>query len=286
MSNYEIRRFGSLQDFAECVRFQEEIWGGGFSERVSLAILKVSQRIGGVAAGAYGQDGQLVGFVFGMTGYEEGAPVHWSDMLAVREGLRDAGLGTRLKEYQRDEMLRLGAEKIYWTFDPLESRNAFLNFARLGIVVREYVPDMYGDTDSPLHAGMSTDRLVALWLIDTTRVRDRLAGEAPPPGPEAAEGARMIVDGRWEDDLPRPVVTGQEPEGERALVTIPADIQFVKTRSLDAALEWRRAIREGFLACLDAGYEVREFLRDGDFSRYVFYREQPSPVEGAPTESE
>jgi len=273
MTNHEIRRFGSLQDFAECVRFQEEIWGCGFSERVSLAILKVSQRIGGVGAGAYDQNGQMGGFVFGMTGYEDGAPVHWSDMLAVREGLRDSGLGTRLKEYQRDEMLRLGVEKIYWTFDPLESRNAYLNFARLGIVVREYACDMYGATDSPLHAGMSTDRLVALWLIDTPRVRDRLAGEAVPPGPEVADGATMIVDGRWEDDLPQPVVTGHEPEGERVLVTIPADIQSVKTRSLDAALEWRRAIREGFLACLDAGYEAREFLRDGDLSRYVFYRE-------------
>jgi predicted GNAT superfamily acetyltransferase len=138
---------------------------------------------------------------------------------------------------------------------------------------------MYGETDSPLHAGMSTDRLVALWLIDTARVRDRLAGEAQPPGPEVAEGARMIVDGRWQGDLPRPVLTGQEPEGERVLVTIPADIQSVKSRSLDAALEWRRAIREGFLACLGAGYEAREFLRDGNFSRYVFYRNQPAPTE-------
>jgi predicted GNAT superfamily acetyltransferase len=271
MSNLEIRRFESLQDFALCVRFQEEVWGVGFSERVSLAILKVSQRIGGVAAGAYDQNGELVGFVFGMTGYEDGAPVHWSDMLAVREGLRDSGLGTRLKAYQRDEMLRLGAEKIYWTFDPLESRNAYVNFAKLGIVVREYQPDMYGATDSPLHAGMSTDRLIALWLIDTARVRDRMAGKAKPPGPEAADGATMIVDGR-SDDLPQPVVTGQEPEGERVLVTIPADIQSVKARSIDVAMEWRRAVRDGFLACLDAGYEARELLRDGDFSRYVFYR--------------
>ena len=273
MSIHEIRRFESLRDFEECVSFQEEIWGVGFSERVSLAIQKVSQRIGGISAGAYDEDGRMVGFVFGMTGYEEGAPVHWSDMLAVREGMRDSGLGTRLKEYQRDEMLRIGVEKIYWTFDPLESRNAYLNFTRLGIVVREYVPDMYGATDSPLHAGMSTDRLIALWLIDSDRVRDRMAGEAAAPGPEVADGAEMIVDGHWDEHSSQPLVTGQKPEGERALVTIPADIQSVKALSLDVALEWRKAVREGFLACLEAGYEAREFLRDGDFSRYVFYRE-------------
>jgi len=38
---------------------------------------------------------------------------------------------------------------MHWTFDPLQSRNAYLNFAKLGIIVREYAADMYGETDSP-----------------------------------------------------------------------------------------------------------------------------------------
>ena len=48
------------------------------------SILLVAQKVGGVAAGAFDGQGKLMGFVFGLTGVENGAIVHWSDMLAVR----------------------------------------------------------------------------------------------------------------------------------------------------------------------------------------------------------
>ncbi len=101
-SDFTIRPFASLEEFKECVRFQEEIWGEDFSELVAVAVLKVSQRLGGIASGAYDGEGGLAGFVFGMTGVQAGQIVHWSDMLAVRPELQDTGLGTRLKAYQRD----------------------------------------------------------------------------------------------------------------------------------------------------------------------------------------
>ena len=66
-----------MQEFHDCVELQEQTWGRGFSERVPTAILKVSQILGGVAAGAYSEDGDLEGFVFGMTGIKDGEPVHW-----------------------------------------------------------------------------------------------------------------------------------------------------------------------------------------------------------------
>ena len=100
-SHFTIRPFASIEEFKDCVLFQEETWGEGFSERVAVAILKVSQRLGGIASGAYDAEGVLAGFIFGMTGIQDGQIVHWSDMLAVRPGLQDSGLGTRLKAYQR-----------------------------------------------------------------------------------------------------------------------------------------------------------------------------------------
>src|SRR6266702_3327183 len=84
-----IRHLSTHEDFVGCVALQEETWGADFSERVPAAILKVSQRLGGVTAGAFDARDQLVGFVFGMTGVENGRLVHWSDMLAVRPQLRD-----------------------------------------------------------------------------------------------------------------------------------------------------------------------------------------------------
>ena len=161
-----IRPFASRSEYEACTDLQEEVWGRGFSEKVSAAILMIANKIGGLAAGAFDEEGVLKGFVFGITGVMDGKLVHWSDMLAVRDGERDMGLGTRLKQYQREVLLGRGVSEMRWTFDPLQGRNAYVNFSKLGIVAREYAQDMYGETDSPLHRGVGTDRLVATWTMD------------------------------------------------------------------------------------------------------------------------
>src|SRR5207302_4181903 len=120
---------------------------------------------------------RLLGFVFGMTGVENGRLVHWSDMLAVRPELRDHGIGRRLKEFQRDTLLERGVGLVYWTYDPLVARNAHLNFNRLGVRLAEYVEDMYGITDSTLHGGVPTDRLIVAWPTHDAAIEERL-GEA------------------------------------------------------------------------------------------------------------
>ena len=168
-----IRPIASLEEYETCAEFQEEIWGRGFSEKVPPAILMIANRLGGLAAGAFTTDGTLEGFVFGLTGVIDGKLVHWSDMLGVRPGGRDSGLGTRLKGYQRAVLLEKGIREMRWTFDPLQGRNAHVNFAKLGIVSREYVESMYGDTDSPLHR-IGTDRLIATWEMDSPRVIERM----------------------------------------------------------------------------------------------------------------
>lgn len=272
-SSWEIRPFRTLDDYRACVELQEETWGEGFSERVSLAILKVSQRLGGVAAGAWNEEGRLGGFVFGMTGLEEGTPVHWSDMLAVRPEARDTGLGTRLKTYQRRRVLEIGVRTMYWTFDPLESKNAYVNFSKLGILAREYVPDMYGQTDSPLHRGIGTDRFVALWLLDSPRVRRRLEEGEGSPGPEVLQGVARALDVVLEGDDPAP--RGVElPAAETLVVPIPRDIQALKARSPERAAAWREETRRVLTELLARGYEAEELIPDGETSWYVLAKRE------------
>lgn len=274
MSDYDIRPFKTIEEFRACVDLQEETWGHGFSERVAPAILKVAQILGGVSAGAWDQDGALVGFVFGMTGVRDGQVVHWSDMLAVRRGLRDTGLGTRLKAYQRETLLERGIRKMYWTFDPLQSRNAYLNFSKLGIVVREYARDMYGQTDSPLHRGIGTDRFIALWLMDRDRVARRIAGDER--GPDALEAAQAlaVLDADESGDHPRPgrVLLGARERTVR--VPIPADISAVMSDSMELAVAWREATREALTHYMDRGYEVRELVRGPRVSHYLLFEER------------
>ncbi len=279
---YEIRPFRTLAEYRECVELQEATWGSGFSERVSVAILKVSQRLGGVASGAYDDSGRLVGFVFGMTGWEEGEPAHWSDMLAVVPALRDTGIGRTLKWHQRRVLLERGVKRMYWTFDPLVARNAHLNLNRLGVVIREYAVDMYGDTDSPLHRGIGTDRFVPVWHLDSPRVlarwedeRRRRAGEpagaasVPVPPEEITSVLDFVRHGSGiGPDEPR-----LDQDAAVLAVSVPSDIETVQAASLEMAVAWRTATRAVCLHYLDRGYEIRELVRGEPCSRYLMFRE-------------
>ncbi|HEX5972317.1 MAG TPA: hypothetical protein VFY85_10345 [Gemmatimonadaceae bacterium] len=126
--DFELRNLKTGKDFAVAVSLQSEVWGKAFTDAVPAALLRVVGYVGGVAVAAFTADGELAGFVFVVSGVRDGRLVHWSDTLAVRGRYRDRGLGESLKRFQRELLLPLGIERMYWTFDPLESRNAHLNF--------------------------------------------------------------------------------------------------------------------------------------------------------------
>lgn len=254
----DIRPFRNHEDYRACVALQREIWGDRFTEIVPATILQISQRVGGVAAGAFDPAGQLMGFVFGITGLDaSGRKVHWSDMLAVREGYRNLGIGQRLKDFQRGMMEARGVEEILWTYDPLVARNAHLNLVRLGARVVEYITDMYGVTDSPLHQGMGTDRFVVSWPIGRASHRRTPARPPREPAPPLVNPVPAGPPGTLDLALARsgaPLVR----------VQIPADIEAVQRESLDRAADWRMNTRAAITALFDLGYRVAGVQRDND----------------------
>jgi predicted GNAT superfamily acetyltransferase len=142
-----------------------------------------AQHVGAILVGAF--DGaELIGFVYGFPGFEGEHRVIHSDMLAVKESWRDRGVGRVLKLAQRDAAVARGVDRITWTFDPLQTRNAFLNLEKLGATADRYLRDFYGTTSSPLHAG-GTDRLWVTWHL-----------HGRPRFDESAE--RIAVSGREE----------------------------------------------------------------------------------------
>lgn len=276
-----IRRLSTHEDYNACVALQKETWGGDFVECVPPAILMVSQKIGGVTAGAFDATGKLLGFVFGMTGVKDGRLVHWSDMLAVRPEVRDLGLGQKLKLYQRELVREIGVEVIFWTYDPLVARNAHLNLNRLGVRVTEYVPDMYGeDMAGELNSGLGTDRFVVEWDISEERWARGDSAPLQKNHMEAERGERMahpqfiilgpVVNAEQDDDgSPVPVIS-ELPEARAVRVEIPQDIQAVKATSVQRAGEWRASTRHAFMFYLQRGYEVSSFFRDEGSNR-CFY---------------
>ncbi len=234
-----IRLFETIDDYRDCVELQRETWGAEFRDCVPPAILMISQKMDGVAAGAFDAKGVLLGFVYGLMGWKDGEPCHWSHMLAVKRKYRGRGIGQDLKAFQRTVLLSRGISVMYCTYDPLVARNAYLNLQKLGVDVLEYVPDMYGDDEgSTTDSVIGSDRLVVRWLLQT----------------EERNGGTM--EGRGSEPVVR--------------LEIPADIQSLKAVSPDLAREWRAKTREAFQSYFARGYRVARFVREPDTARCYY----------------
>ncbi len=274
-SNITIRRLETNDEYLACHELQKLTWGEGFVDLASPAILKVGQRLGGVTAGAFDRSGSLVGFVFGLTGYRDGEPVHWSDMLAVRPEWRGSGIGKSLKLFQRDEVMKLGVRSVYWTYDPLEARNANLNLNGLGVLIDEYVESMYAadEEGTSLRSGLGTDRFIVRWPIADERVLKTLEGKRKT---RPDEYSRISIVNTAIDTRGKPVAVHSDlPDDATVRIEIPASIQDVKNRSAQEGYGWRLNTRRAFIHYLGRGYRIEEFYIDADTGRcfYVLERE-------------
>jgi predicted GNAT superfamily acetyltransferase len=240
-----VRPLHSNEDCHACVDLQRDVWGLDQTDVTPATLLHVVDYVGGIAAGAFDATGALAGFVFGISGVRDGDLVHWSHMLGVRESARDHGVGRMLKEYQRGALRALGVKRIYWSFDPLQSKNAHFNINRLRAVVESYVPDMYGQTRSPLHLGMATDRLIV--RIDTD------PHDSEPLRIASAQGVPILTPYPRLDDASM-APSDQTPD--IVLIEIPEDILAVLDASPPTAQIWRTAVRDHFQWALARMYSI------------------------------
>ena len=256
---YNLRCLETYDDYHACERLQQHAWR--FSDPldvIPLTNLVTAQKWGGLVLGAFDEGGELHGFCYGFLGRDpEGRLVHCSHMLAVDERARNMGLGARLKWAQRDYVLAQGVDMIVWTFDPLESINACLNFGKLGGLSDDYVINLYGETASKLHAGTTTDRLTIKWLINSARVKKRAAGEA---GVVAGRLIAGELEAPWalQADGWGPGEPDLELDGPHIRCEIPVNVQDAKVHDHRAVVAWREATQGVFNAYFERGYYVRE----------------------------
>ena len=233
-----VRKCAALEDFHRCVDLQRKVWGEADLEVEPATMFVVASQTGGQVLGAF--DGEkLVGYTLALVGLRNGKLYLHSHMTGVSEAYRDRGVGRALKLFQRDEALGRGIRLIEWTFDPLEVRNAYFNLNRLGAICRQYLPNLYGVTTSPLHRGLATDRLVAEWHLDSARVVAAIGGLANEP-PQAA-----------------------------AVIELPADVEYGKREDARAVVEAQAKVREGFLKWFAKGYAAVAMRTDAGSNAYL-----------------
>ena len=239
-NNVSIRQIETFAELRAVEELQKEVWGIPDIDVVPLTQLIAAKAAGGVLLGAF--DGHtLVGFVYGFVAEEDGEMAHHSHMLAVKHAYRNFNLGYRLKLAQREEVLAQGINLITWTFDPLQSLNAYFNFGKLGVICDRYMINFYGEEASSFLHQSGTDRFWVKWWLTSDRVIKRLGSTKP--------------------ELENP--------SEKLLIEIPAEVNQL---GREDAIEWRQRTRREFTEALEAGYVVREFYREDKKGIYLLGR--------------
>jgi predicted GNAT superfamily acetyltransferase len=246
-----VRHCHGLGEFGACVEIQRAVWGGADADLVPLPIFVVAAETGGEVLGAFAGD-RMVGFTLALAGARGRKPYLHSHMTAVLEAWRDRGIGRSLKAFQREDALARGIERVEWTFDPLQIKNAYFNLVRLGAIARRYLANLYGVTSSPLQAGLPTDRLVAEWQLRSARVRRALAAR-----PER-KPARVRVRGG----------------GKRVRIRVPAEVATLRQTRPEEAARMQAEIRQEFEYWFNLGYAATSLAVAGQGGEYLL---QPWP---------
>jgi predicted GNAT superfamily acetyltransferase len=263
------------EDMTAVESLQRAVWPGSETDVVPAHMLITAVHNGGLLAGAFIEN-QLVGFVFGFPGIEftpDGPrPKHCSHMMGIHPDQRDSGIGFALKRAQWQMVRHQGLDHITWTYDPLLSRNAYLNIAKLGAVCDTYRRSEYGDMRDGLNAGLPSDRFMVDWWVNTRRVERRLSQRARRRlklDDFSKAELQPLYSLQTESDLPRPPEHFSPLEGNLTLAEIPPDFGALKDADFSLARDWRFFSRELFETAFSSGYIVTDFIYDQSRSFYV-----------------
>jgi len=252
--DYTIRPCETMNELAEVVRIQKEIWGYAEHELYPLRLFINLGKIGGHVLGAFTPVGDLVGFVASMPAWHGEQRYYHSLSLGVLRGHENQGLGRALKLAQREAALRAGIECVEWTFDPLREKNAYFNIVRLGAIACRYLPDYYGQVDSRLQGGLPSDRLVAEWWLKSQRVRRAIRGL--PPRSE------------WKFD-PRRRKRIYKRIKPAADIWIPASIGRLMVKNPAKVLTLQSDVREHLQESFAQGLAITGFVRGEKGGHYL-----------------
>ncbi len=225
-----VRALSGREEFADAVNLQRMIWGWEDLDILPVRFFVVARDIGGQLLGAF-DDNFMCGFCLAIPGVPTQGPAYLhSHMLGVLPEYRDSGAGRMLKLAQRDDALARGFDLVEWTFDPLELKNAYFNVAKLGAVIRHYLPNHYGITSSRIGGGLPTDRCVAEWYIKRPRLEQTPLSRVP----------------------------------------VPTGLDRLRLTNPDEVLEIQQRVGRLFQENFASGLAVTGFERSADFGTYLF----------------
>jgi predicted GNAT superfamily acetyltransferase len=225
--------------------------------------------------------GQVIAASLALFAAPAGTTLH-SHITGVLPEALGRSVGFAIKLHQRHWALTRGLNRITWTFDPLQARNAWFNLAKLGARPVGYLVDVYGAMSDAINAGDSSDRLHLDWPLADPEVTAAVAAAGATTGTASSRqpGAgdletlqrngfavqvAVAADGRT------PLVHSPDDTAPGRLVQVPASIDALRREDSGLARDWRHAVRDALLPALEQGWRV-------GVARGGWYVLQPGPV--------
>lgn len=223
----ELRHITSQKDIDACIKLQQLIWGLddiGTTSPITLKALTMTKPEMGVLLGAFDRD-RLLGFSLTMGTLEPHTA--YGHMLGVSPEHQNQGIGRSIQLAVQNELLKRDITRMYWTFEPLESRNSYLYLNKIGGVVTAYEQNYY-HVENQMQKDLPLDRMVlSLNLTSPNISQKRLTLE---------EAERLY-----------PVATpASMPKTPEVLVPIPTDISTLIENYPQKALQVRLESRAIF----------------------------------------
>lgn len=245
-----VREVRDLRELESVVALFAAIWGRDNNPPVSLELLRAFSKAGNYVGGAF-EGETLVGACVGFFHAPADDALH-SHIAGVSSTALGRSVGFALKLHQRSWVLLRGTSHIAWTFDPLVSRNAHFNLAKLGAQAVEYLPNFYGAMTDSINGADDSDRLLVRWQLREPAVQAASWGESTrvPLDPGAVIALSAAADGR--------PVRGRL-DGETSLVAVPRDIEALRRTDPASARSWRVAVREVLIALTADGSRITGF---------------------------
>lgn len=269
MKMFQIKRLEDIAEIESIQQIEKEVWN---MSPIPIHQTYTASHNGGLVLGAF-HDNQLIGFQYSFPGYMDGRSYLCSHMLGILPTYQKSGLGKKMKEAQKEYALEMGYSLIVWTFDPLESINAYLNLHKLKGIGAAYIENHYGKMTDSLNKGLPTDRFLVEWWIRSDHVckaprREYIQGYKPVPVVETKldKSGFPTISRENEINLKQDIF----------VVPIPENFQQIKNQQPELAKEWRYKTRKWFQILCENDFAASDVIRipEGRVSHYIFEKRE------------
>lgn len=226
-------------------RLQHDVWLIEPNKLTSSLDMSTIVDTGGYIGIAYRAETGLTpaGWLGFVLGYGSRYGVLSSRFLAVHGDARHKNLARDLKLLQGYMALEAGHFAAEWTFDPMRSVNAHLNFNKLGAFAERYKINKYGEFKSALYGDVPSDRFVVRWNLTDPAVIAHLQGEH--------HHAELRI-----DDIPTiapaNLQIALQEQWPVVKLPVPYDIDTLMQSERDKAMQVRGTVRAVCTVLLDA----------------------------------